>query len=76
MPLFDSTARQKWSRNTNLPTVSWGSFFPVYTNFACITLVYCIVSPIILIFAIITFTLLYIANRYNMLYVTVFRTGM
>ncbi|PQE22887.1 hypothetical protein CJF30_00008498 [Rutstroemia sp. NJR-2017a BBW] len=70
---FDSTARQKWARNTRLPSVSWGSFFPVYTNFACITLVYCVVSPIIIIFAIITFTLLWIANRYNMLYVSRFR---
>ena len=35
-PLLDSTARQKWRRQTNLPDVQWGTFFPVYTNFACI----------------------------------------
>ena len=35
-PLLDSTARQKWRRQTNLPDVNWGTFFPVYTNFACI----------------------------------------
>ncbi|RFU34478.1 hypothetical protein B7463_g1893, partial [Scytalidium lignicola] len=70
---FDNTARQKWERNTTLPSVTWGSFFPVYTNFACIALVYCIVSPLIIIFAIITFTLLWIANRYNMLYVSRFK---
>ncbi|TAQ87156.1 hypothetical protein B7494_g4529 [Chlorociboria aeruginascens] len=71
--LFDNTARQKWTRNTTLPTVTWGSYFPVYTNFACIGLIYCVVSPIIIIFAIITFALLWIANRYNMLYVSRFK---
>ena len=35
-PLLDSTARQKWRRQTRLPDVQWGTFFPVYTNFACI----------------------------------------
>ena len=71
--LFDNTARQKWTRNTTLANITWGTYFPVYTNFACIALVYIIVAPIIVIFAIITFTLLWIANRYNMLYVTRFR---
>ncbi|KAH7386248.1 hypothetical protein BKA64DRAFT_138209 [Cadophora sp. MPI-SDFR-AT-0126] len=71
--LFDNTAREKWKRNTTLPTVTWGKFFPVYTNFACIALIYSVVSPIIIIFAIITFTLLWIAHRYNMLYVTRFQ---
>jgi hypothetical protein len=70
--LFDNTARQKWQRNTTLPTVTWGTFFPVYTNFACIALIYIVVSPLIIIFAIITFALLWIANRYNMLYVSRF----
>ena len=71
--IFDSTARQKWKRNTDLPGVSWGTYFPVYTNFACIALIYSIVSPYIIVFAIITFTLLWIANRYNMLYVSRFQ---
>ena len=35
-PMFDSTARQKWSRQIRLPDVQWGKFFPVYTNLACI----------------------------------------
>ena len=35
-PLFDQTARQRWIRQTNLPTVGWGTFFPVYTNLAAI----------------------------------------
>ncbi|KKA29632.1 hypothetical protein TD95_000671 [Thielaviopsis punctulata] len=71
--LFDSTARAKWTRNTTLSTINWGSFFPVYTNFACIALVYAIIAPLISLFAIITFSLLWVAQRYSMLYVTRFR---
>ncbi|KAI1822795.1 DUF221-domain-containing protein [Xylaria intraflava] len=67
--ILNSTARNKWTTNTTLPSVNWGSYFPVYTNFACIALVYSIIAPIISIFAIITFSLLWIANRYSMLYV-------
>ncbi|KAI0398534.1 DUF221-domain-containing protein [Xylariaceae sp. FL0594] len=67
--IFNNTARSKWETNTTLPNVKWGSYFPVYTNFACIALIYAIIAPIISIFAIITFSLLWIANRYSMLYV-------
>ncbi|KAH8880657.1 DUF221-domain-containing protein [Thozetella sp. PMI_491] len=71
--IVDSTARAKWTRNVTLPSVTWGSYFPVYTNFACIALIYSVIAPIISIFAIITFSLLWVANRYNMLYVTRFK---
>lgn len=67
--IFSSTARSKWETNTTLPKVKWGSYFPVYTNFACIGLIYCVIAPVISIFAIITFALLWIANRYSMIYV-------
>ncbi|KAI0424592.1 DUF221-domain-containing protein [Xylaria sp. FL1042] len=67
--IFNKTARNKWTTNTTLPDVKWGSYFPVYTNFACIGLIYSVIAPIISIFAIITFSLLWIANRYSMLYV-------
>ncbi|KAI0478910.1 DUF221-domain-containing protein [Xylariaceae sp. FL0804] len=70
--LLNSTARSKWTTNTKLPNVNWGTTFPVYTNFACIGLIYSIIAPIISIFSIITFSLLWIAQRYNMLYVTRF----
>lgn len=71
--IVDDTARSKWKRQTQLPTISWGSFFPVYTNFACIALVYSVIAPLISIFAIITFMLLWAAYRYNMIYVTRFK---
>ncbi|KAI0196305.1 hypothetical protein EV127DRAFT_128223 [Xylaria flabelliformis] len=67
--IFNKTARNKWNTNTTLPSVKWGSYFPVYTNFACIALVYSVIAPIISIFAIITFSLLWVANKYSMIYV-------
>ncbi|RYC63943.1 hypothetical protein CHU98_g2284 [Xylaria longipes] len=67
--IFNNTARNKWTTNTTLPSVKWGTYFPVYTNFACIALVYSIIAPIISIFAIVTFSLLWIANKYSMIYV-------
>ncbi|KAF4977461.1 hypothetical protein FZEAL_6025 [Fusarium zealandicum] len=70
--ILDSTARNKWSRNTKLNQIKWGQFFPIYTNFACIALIYCVIAPLISIFAIITFGLLWFAQRYAMLYVTRF----
>lgn len=35
-PYKDNTARQKWARQTNLPQMQWGSFFPMYTTLAVI----------------------------------------
>ncbi|KAG6016860.1 hypothetical protein E4U43_002921 [Claviceps pusilla] len=71
-PIFDSTPRNKWARNMSLNQVNWGTVFPVYTNFACIGIVYCIVAPLISIFSIITFSLLWLSQRYAMLYVNRF----
>ena len=72
-PLNDSTARQKWARQLNLPTTKWGTFFPVYSNLACIGLIYSVISPLIMVFNILTFGLFWIVYRYNTLYVTKFR---
>ncbi|KAI9720624.1 MAG: hypothetical protein M1812_002804 [Candelaria pacifica] len=72
-PLNDSTPRQKWARRNHLPEIRWGSFFPVYTNLAAIGLVYSIVSPLILVFNIMTFSLFWVVYRYNTLYVTEFK---
>lgn len=71
--IVDSTARNKWSRNVDLPDIQWGSVFPVYTNFACISLGYVIIAPLISIFAIITFSLLWVTQRYSMVYVKRFK---
>ncbi|ROW05855.1 hypothetical protein VMCG_05298 [Cytospora schulzeri] len=71
---LDNTARAKFNRQIRLPSVKWGSFFPVYTNFACIALIFSVIAPLMSVFAIINFGMLWCAHRYNMLYVTRFRT--
>ncbi|KAJ9613433.1 hypothetical protein H2200_003375 [Cladophialophora chaetospira] len=71
-PLLDSTARAKFSRQTQLSNIQWGTFFPVYTNLACIGLIYSVISPLILLFNIVTFSLFWFVYRFNTLYVTRF----
>ncbi|EXJ94555.1 hypothetical protein A1O1_02951 [Capronia coronata CBS 617.96] len=71
-PILDSTARAKFKRQTNLSNIQWGTFFPVYTNLACIGLIYSVIAPLILVFNIITFSLFWFVYRYNTLYVTRF----
>lgn len=71
-PILDSTARSKFKRQTNLSNIQWGTFFPVYTNLASIGIIYSVVSPIILVFNVITFSLFWFVYRYNTLYVTRF----
>ncbi|KAL8913623.1 MAG: hypothetical protein Q9171_001588 [Xanthocarpia ochracea] len=72
-PIMDSTGRQKWKRQTNLNEIHWGTFFPVYTNLAAIGLIYSVISPLIMVFNIVTFSLFWLVYRYNTLYVTKFR---
>jgi hypothetical protein len=71
-PILDNTARQKFNRQLNLNTVQWGTFFPVYTNLACIGLIYSIISPLVMVFNIITFSLFWVTYRYQTLYVNKF----
>lgn len=72
-PILDTTAREKFSRATTLMEIKYGTFFPVYTNLACIGIVYSVISPLILVFNILTFSLFWMVYRYNMLYVNNFR---
>ncbi|EME85399.1 uncharacterized protein MYCFIDRAFT_114224, partial [Pseudocercospora fijiensis CIRAD86] len=72
-PILDSTARQKWTRQTSLQYVTWGTFFPPFTNFAVIGIIYSIVSPLILVFMIFIFALFWIVYRYNVLFVYQFK---
>ncbi|KAL9603955.1 MAG: hypothetical protein Q9179_002017 [Wetmoreana sp. 5 TL-2023] len=74
-PILDSTGRQKWTRQTRLSNINWGTFFPFYTNLAAIAtgLIYSVISPLIMVFNIVTFSLFWLVYRYNTLYVTKFR---
>ncbi|RMZ90577.1 hypothetical protein DV736_g2194, partial [Chaetothyriales sp. CBS 134916] len=71
-PFLDNTARSKFNRQITLPDIQWGTFFPVYTNLACIGIIYAVISPLILIFNIVSFSLFWLVYRYNTLYVTGF----
>lgn len=71
-PILDSTARAKFKRQTDLSDIKWGTFFPVYTNLACIGLIYSVISPLILVFNIVTFSLFWFVYRFNTLFVTRF----
>jgi len=70
---FDKTPRQKWERE-RAPERKWGTFFPVYTNLAAIGMIYSVVSPLILVFNIVTFSLFLIVEQYNLLNVSRFNT--
>ncbi|KAH9822062.1 Calcium-dependent channel, 7TM region, putative phosphate, partial [Teratosphaeria destructans] len=72
-PLFDSTARAKWRRETTLQNVQWGSFYPAFTNFAVIGIIYSVIAPFILVFMLIIYGVFWIVYRYNVLYVYQFR---
>ncbi|KYG40938.1 hypothetical protein M433DRAFT_159674 [Acidomyces richmondensis BFW] len=72
-PLLDSTPRAKWRRKTDLSNVTWGTFFPPFTNFAVIGLIYSVIAPFILVFMLIIFGLFWLVYRYNVLYVYQFR---
>ncbi|TKA55288.1 hypothetical protein B0A55_12859, partial [Friedmanniomyces simplex] len=71
--IMDSTPRQKWRRQIGLNNLQWGSFFPPFTNFAVIGIVYSVIAPFILVFMLIIFGLFWIVYRYNVLYVYQFR---
>lgn len=72
-PIVDNTAREKWTRQTKLKRVRWGSFFPPFTNFAVIGIVFSIIAPLIMVFNLIVFSIYWITQRYNILYVYQFR---
>ncbi|KAK6205527.1 uncharacterized protein RJT21DRAFT_79745 [Scheffersomyces amazonensis] len=67
--LLDGTVRKKWNRFSGLGSVAWGTTFPIFTNLACITLIYAIISPMILLFATVAFFLIFIAYSHNLTYI-------
>lgn len=63
------TPRKIFDSLTKLSAPAWGSEFPKWTNLAVIAVTYSGIAPLILGFATVGFTLVYIAYRYNFLYV-------
>ncbi|EPX74970.1 DUF221 family protein [Schizosaccharomyces octosporus yFS286] len=67
--ILDSTPRQKWNRWIGLSQPSWGVLYPTYSLLVVIMLCYAIIAPIIMGFALVGLTLIYIAYLYNLVYV-------
>lgn len=70
--LFDNTPRKIARRYFTLSSLSWGTLFPIFTNFVVITIAYSIISPLMLLIAGLAFFLFYIAYLYSMFYVSDF----
>ncbi|KAL8749770.1 MAG: hypothetical protein Q9199_007489 [Rusavskia elegans] len=66
---LDSTPRKMYKRWSTLSALGWGTVFPVYTNLTVIAITYSIIAPLVLGFATIGLYLIYLAYRYNLLFV-------
>jgi len=67
---LDKTPREKVSRVLSRPGINWGNMIPVYTNLGAIGIIYSVVSPLIMIMMLITFSLFWFTYRYQMIYVS------
>ncbi|KAL8784070.1 MAG: hypothetical protein Q9213_004197 [Squamulea squamosa] len=68
-PWFTQTPREEAWLQTTIPHQMWGNVYPLFTNFAVIGFIFSVVSPLILVFISITFSLFWIAYRHNYYYV-------
>ena len=66
---LDKTPRKRYNRWTALAGPGWGSDYPKWTNLGVIALSYSCIAPLILGFATVGFTLLYLAFRHQWLFV-------
>lgn len=64
-----TTPRKIFDLHVSLPAPSWGSEYPKWANLAIIAITYSCIAPLVLGFATIGLGLLYLAYRYNFLYV-------
>jgi len=63
------TPRKIFDSLTKLAAPAWGSEFPKWTNLAVIAITYSGIAPLMLGFATVGFCLVYVAFKYNFLYV-------
>ncbi|KAH9890785.1 hypothetical protein F4778DRAFT_752225 [Xylariomycetidae sp. FL2044] len=66
---LDSTPRKMYNRWVAMAGIGWGSEYPKWTNLGVIAIAYSCIAPLVLGFAVIGFTFLYIAFRYKWLFV-------
>jgi hypothetical protein len=68
--IFDKTPRQKWNRQVQLSTPSWGILYANFGLFTVILMCYAIIAPIIIAFTSIAFMLIFVAQLYTFIYVS------
>ncbi|EEH16483.2 hypothetical protein PABG_06570 [Paracoccidioides brasiliensis Pb03] len=66
---FDATPRKLYARWTSMSGLQWATVLPVFTNMVVIAITYSCVAPIILGFASFGLYMVYLAYRYNLLFV-------
>jgi hypothetical protein len=67
-------ARKKFNRRINMPaTNKWGTQFPQFTTFACITIIYSVAAPLLLPLASVGFFAWWVSTRYQVLFVYRYR---
>lgn len=62
------TPRQKLQNHCRYSKIYWGSVFPTVTNVGAIAIAYALISPIILLSAVVGLVVLYVAFKYRILY--------
>lgn len=67
---LDGTPRKMWNRKNGLSSLGWGTVFPPYTLLACITVIYGVIAPFLLLFAALLFGLTYILFLHNLTFIT------
>ncbi|KAL8894034.1 MAG: hypothetical protein Q9192_004690 [Flavoplaca navasiana] len=67
--ILDTTPRKMYNRWSTLSDLGWGTLFPVFTNLTVIAITYSIIAPLVMGFAAIGLYLIYVAYRYNFLFV-------
>ncbi|KAL8858974.1 MAG: hypothetical protein Q9178_004455 [Gyalolechia marmorata] len=68
-PWFTQTPREEAWLQTTIPHQMWGNVYSLFTNFAVIGFIFCVVSPLMMIFVSVTFSLFWVAYRHNYYYV-------
>jgi signal recognition particle receptor subunit alpha len=66
---FAKTPRKKYMRYVSFTEPSWGAEYPKWTNLGVIALSYACIAPLVLGFATVGIGCIYLAYRYNMIYV-------
>lgn len=67
--LLDKTPRKRYNRFVSMAGLAWGSLYPKFTLLGVIAISYSCIAPLVLGFATIGFSLLYLMFRYNFLFV-------